>query len=629
MLEALRRGTTSWIAKILFGLLVLSFAVWGIPQDFLGGGGNYVARVESTAISQEEFQRAFQREINQRSQPERRMTTEQARQAGLDRFVLKSLMTQASVRQHSQEMGLSIPDEVLVNEIRNDENLKGRDGKFSPARFEQFLMQAGLSEEGFFYLLRQDKLRSQIVGAMSNATAVSPAMLKLQHEFLEETRIIEHTTIDASKIAEPAAPDEAKLKEVFERNAQSFRTPELRKIGFLVLSVEELKKSANLTDEQLKEAYEATKSTYEVAEKRRIAQITFKDKAAAEAAKKAIDGGKSFSDAATEAGMKQTDTDLGLLTKPQLIDPTIADAAFALEKDKVSDVVDGTFGPVLLKVTDIQPGKTSTFEEVKDKVRDKLAGEKAEVAIQEKADLVEEARNAGKPLKEIASELSLTYAEKNADRSNRGADGKQAFSFSGANTVVAQAFAIQPGAETEAVTLPDNAGYAWPSVLGVTPAAPKKYEDVKEEVKALYLAEEKEKAMREMAGKLVKRLSDGEDLLTVANDAGGSADVTLPVTRNTVPQGMTRTAMAQAFTLPVGKASSSPTSDGSSRIVFRIKEIKPAPAPTKEQTEKLAEALRESLQNDMLAGYVNALDKRLDSEINEREFRRITGADLQ
>lgn len=628
MLEALRRGTTSWIAKILFGLLVLSFAVWGIPQDFLGGGGNYVARVESTAISQEEFQRAFQREINQRSQSGQRLTTEQAREAGIDRYVLKSLMTQASVRHHSQELGLAIPDEVLVNEVRNDENLKGRDGKFSPARFEQFLLQAGLSEQGFFHLLRQDKLQAQIVGAMSNATAVPPALLDLQYDFMEETRVIEHTTIDASKIATPQEPDEAKLKEVFERNAQTFRTPELRKIGFLVLSVEDLKKSANITEEQLKEAYEATKSTYEIAEKRRIAQISFKDKAAAEAAKKAIDGGKSFSDAATEAGMKQTDTDLGLLTKAQLIDPKIADAAFALEKDKVSSVVDGTFGPVLIKVTEIEPGKTSTFEEAKDKVRDTLAGEKAEVAIQEKADLVEESRNAGKPLKEIASELSLTYAEQDADQSNRTADGKQAFAFTGADSVVPQAFTLQPGAETEALPLPENAGYAWPSVLSVTPSAPKKFEDVKEEVKALYFAEEKEKAMREFAGKLVTRLSNGEDLLTVANDAGGSADVTLPVTRNTVPQGITRGAIAQAFTLPVGRALSSPTSDGNSRILFRVKEIKPAPEPTKEQKEKLAGELRESLQNDLLAGYVGALEKRLDTQVNEKEFRRITGADL-
>ena len=135
MLDALRRGATGWLAKVLFTVLVLSFAIWGIPHDFLGGGANYVARVGSTTISPNEYQRAFQRELNLQSQQGQRMSTEDARKAGMDRYVLKRLMTQATVQQHASELNLALPDQSLVEDIRSDENMKGRDGKFSASRF--------------------------------------------------------------------------------------------------------------------------------------------------------------------------------------------------------------------------------------------------------------------------------------------------------------------------------------------------------------------------------------------------------------------------------------------------------------------------------------------------------------
>ena len=64
MMEALRRGAASWVAKILLGLLIVSFAVWGIADVFTGYGQRSLARVGKTEISADEFQNALQTEIN-------------------------------------------------------------------------------------------------------------------------------------------------------------------------------------------------------------------------------------------------------------------------------------------------------------------------------------------------------------------------------------------------------------------------------------------------------------------------------------------------------------------------------------------------------------------------------------
>ncbi len=111
-------------------------------------------------------------------------------------------------------------------------------------------------------------------------------------------------------------------------------------------------------------------------------QVAFKDKAAAEAAKAALKSGKSWAEVVKEAGAKDTDVDLGVLTKKQIIDPKIAAAAFALPKDAVSDVVEGRFATVLLQVTEIQAGTTKTLADVKEQVKDRLATEKAKTEIQ-------------------------------------------------------------------------------------------------------------------------------------------------------------------------------------------------------------------------------------------------------
>src|SRR5690606_11077110 len=99
----------------------------------------------------------------------------------------------------------------------------------------------------------------------------------------------------------------------------------------------------------------------------------------------------------------------------------------------------------------------STLEEVKDKVRDKLATDKALTHIQDRYDLVEEARNAGKTLKEIAAELKLRFIEAEAvDKDNRTPEGETAIDYSDAEDILREAFQASPGFAQDAVSLPKD-----------------------------------------------------------------------------------------------------------------------------------------------------------------------------
>jgi len=281
---------------------------------------------------------------------------------------------------------------------------------------------------------------------------------------------------------------------------------------------------------------------------------------------------------------------------------------------------------VLVRAVEIDPGKESTFEEVKDKVRDKLAGERAQGLIQERFDLIEEGRNAGKTLKEIAEEQKLKFFDVDAvDRDNKTPDGKTAIDIPDAAIVLKDVFATGVGTQPDAVELPGPA-FAWFDVLGVTERKQKPFDEVKAEVKTLYIDKEKSRLLNDLAQKLVDRLKAGEPFEKIAGEAGGKAEVLDMIKRNLSPPGLTTEAVKQAFALPKGGAGYAETSDRASRIIFQIKDIVPAGAPTKEQSDALNKELADQLANDDLIAYVNALKADLKVHINEAELARATGA---
>ena len=626
MMDSLRRGARSWIAKILFFFLILSFAVWGIADVFTGFNRGSLAKVGDTSITAADFQQAFQRELDLISrQAGRRITPDQGRQLGFDQRALQRLVSGAAIDTHAVKLGLGMSDTAIAAEIQNEPTLKDLNGQFSRPAFEAFLRQIGLSERAFLASVRKDLVREQLTSTLGESIAVPEPMLAAIHAHNDESRVIEHLTIDADRAARITEPDEAKLKETYEANKSSLRAPEYRKLRVLKLSIEDLKGKVAVSDDEIKAAFEQDKDTYARAERRRVDQIAFKDKAAAEAAKAKIAGGQSFADAAAEAGAKPSDISLGLVAKKDMIDQKIADAAFKLEKDKVSDVIEGRFAPVLVRVTEIQAGKEPALDEVKDRVREKIARERARTEAQKLHDGVDDNRASGKPIKDIAETLKLPLIEVAATSiDNKAPDGKAAIDGPDGAAIARAGFEAEIGVERDPIELSDG-GYAWIELLSTTPAADRPFETVRTEVKTLHMDTERRKALVELGKKLVDRIKAGETMAALALEVGGKAETTLPVTRGVIPQGLTQAAVSQAFALPKGGAGTTDTADGKSRILFRVVDVKPAPPMTKEQRDTLVGELRGNLQGDVVQSYVAALQARYGVTINQAELRRLTG----
>ena len=626
MLDALRRGSTGMVAKALFAILVISFAIWGIGPVFRNFGRGALAKVGPHEIRVEDFQRSLQNELRAISrQTGRHITPEQARAAGIDQRVLAQLMAWAAVETHADQLDLALSDKALINGLKDDPAFKDPNGNFSRIAFENVLQNMGLSERGFLALRRRDELREQVTGALINGVAIPDSLVDLVNSWRNEKRVAQFFVIDAGKAVKVPEPDDAKLRETYETNKGEFTSPEYRKLGVLVLSVDDLKTKMDVTDAEIATKYEELKESYNTPERRRLQQLVFKDKAAADAAKTALAGGKSFGDLAKELGAKDSDIDLGLVSKDRLIDPKVADVAFSLPKDGISDPIEGRFATVLVRVSAIEPAVIRTLADVKDQVRDAIAKSKAQGQVQSLIDQVEDGRSAGKPLKDAAEQLKLQYLEApSTDRSNKTPEGAPAVGLPDAQAIVKAGFDSQVGLQNEAVELHDG-GFAWVDVLGVTEKKQKPFDEVKEQVKALAIAKERERLIGELAAKLVEKADGGADFAALATEAGGAkVETTPPFTRTTEPQGMPKDAVARAFTLAKGKAASSPTND--TRIVYQVTEITPAPEPTKEQRDSIAKQLKNELTDEVLSQYVVALEDRLGAHVNPEEFKRATGS---
>ena len=629
MLEMLRRGATKLMVFVLFAILILSFAIWGIGDVVRTGGQGPIAEVGSTSISPQEFTAALQHRrqllTRQFGQP---LTPEQSRAFGIDTAVLSELINGAAISNHAKNLGLRLSDQAIAELIRSDPAFQGPEQTFSRPLFDERIRQAGFTEQRYFLERRNNEVREQLTEALVAGVNASDSLVGIVHRYREEVRVIAYVRLDPEKVAKPGEPDEKALRATYDEQKRVFTLPERRKIAVLVVTPDQLRERAKVTDEEVHTTWEQSRPAWDIPERRRVQQIQFKTKAEAEGEAKAIDEGKSFLLAALEANARAP-LDLGLVARREMPD-ALAKVAFELPLNKLSEPIQIRGGFTVLRVTAIEPARVRAFDEVKQDVRQNLEDTKLRDIAGKLHDEIEDKRgatDAAEKLKAIAAELKLTLIEAaGVDAKGNGADGKPAIAHPDAEKFIASAFEGDRTTPREVVSLTDG-GEAWVEVVEITPAVTKSFEEVKSEVEKLWRERELRAALGKQAQALVDRLKAGEPLAAIAKELGAEVETSAPFKRAQPAPGVSPAAARQAFTLAKGGAGSGPTPDDKTRMVFVVTEIKPPEAPTKEQSEALKAELRQELQSDALQTYVAALRERQGVKVNEVIYKRTVGLD--
>ncbi|MDP4002398.1 peptidyl-prolyl cis-trans isomerase [Methylobacterium sp. NEAU K] len=632
MLQGIRNASQHWLGKIvltiIFTLLIAGVGIFGVEEFFRGGSSNNVATVGSTPITAEQVRQAYQNQMQRyQAQLKRAITPDQARMLGLDRQVMSQLITEAALDQKTHDLGLGVPDASVIRAIHEEKSFQNQQGQFEPALFYQTLQRAGLNEGMFVREQRAVIARLQLAEAVSSDLHVPVAMREAVHRYTTERRAASYLMLTPSVAGQIPDPTDEELKTWYDANKSGFRAPEFRAANLLVVDPEAMAKPDAISDSDLHAAYDLNKARYGSPEKRTIQQIVFPDATAAEAARKSIeDGSKTFEAVADERGNGGQDLTLGTLTKAELFDKVVADAAFALPEGGVSRPVQGRFGTVLLRVTKIEPGTVKPFAEVEGEIRKGLALARARDAMETTRDAIEDQRAGAKPLSDIAAERALKLVTvKAVDLQGKGPDGRRVADIPDPETTLPALFRAEIGGDNEPLRTKAG-GYVWYDVTGIDAAHDKPLDEVKDGVKAGWTAAEISKRLQSKGRELVEKLNAGATIEAVGQEVGVNTQEAQDLSRNQAKDMLTTDDVNLIFATPVGKAGTAAAGD--SRAVFKVTSATmPAFVADSPSDKTIAQSFQAALADDVLSQYISEVQKNSGVKIDQAALRRALGGE--
>jgi peptidyl-prolyl cis-trans isomerase D len=617
------------IATILFSILILSFAVWGIGDIFRTSAPTTVAKVGDTEISIDQVRNAYNNELQRLGRQFRTVITpQQAKLFGIDQQVVSNLVTEAVMGEQARKMGLSVSDQLVARSIMEDPAFKGADGQFNRALFDQLLRNASLSEAGFVQEQRSSMARLHLAEALAGDVTVPMAAREAMNRYNNERRAASYLVLGPTLAGEIPAPTAEQLQSFFNDRKSAFQAPEYRAVSVMVLDAAAVAKPESVSDADARQRYEQEKAKYGTPERRTVQQIAFPSTQEAEAAFNKIKEGATFETIATERNVSPADLELGTFTKGEMLDPAVAEAAFALEQGATSGPVAGRFGPVLVRVTQIQPESVRPFEEVAADVRREVAQSRARGEIETLHDAIEDMRAGARPLVEIAKEKGLNLVQVPAvDAQGRDKAGNPV-KMPERDAVVKAAFASDIGVDNEALRIGNGGGYAWYDVTGIEPAREKTLDEVRDEVTAQWRQDEIGQRLSEKARQLTERLEKGEAIETVGQELGVPVKTTADLARRAAKDELTADAVNRIFSVPVGKAGNS-ANGADARAVFKVTSATVPPLVTTTQEAQNAETqLRNGMSDDLINQYIAQVRQDLGVTINQQALRQATGGEL-
>jgi peptidyl-prolyl cis-trans isomerase D len=627
----MRKASSNWLGKTIMaavmGVLILSFAVWGIADIFKGFGQSTLAKIGRTEISTEQFRQLYTEKLQQIGrQFGRPLTMDQARAFGLDRQVLQQVIAEAAFDDNARQLGLGQSDAQTMRMIYSDPNFKGVSGNFDPARFQATIRQVGYTEQRYIADQRRVSLRRQIANTITAGLEPPKTLIDALVRFQSEQCTIEYVKLDAAQAGTIDPPSPEALASYFDDHKTQFRAPEYRKLSFVMITPEEIGKWATVSDEDAKKVFEERRDKLSTPERRQVSQMVFPNVEEAQAARGRIASGLSFDDLAKERGLNPSDIDLGTIAKSAMIDPAIADAAFSLAPDEVSQPVQGRFGTALVKVGKIEPGVQPTYESVAPNLKREIAAERARVQVASLHDKMEDERGGGASVIEAAQKLGLTAVTIDAvDRSGRAPNGQPVSGIPQGLNVVTQAFSSDIGVDNDPIQF--GGGYVWFDVLGITPSRERTIDEVKDQVEARWRDDQIGSRLRTKATEIVQKLNQGGKLAEEAASLGLKVDTAAGFRRDATVPGVPTSAIEAAFRTPKDAAAQAPGAGGGDWVVFRVTDVTVPPVDlASDDIKKLKETLLRGLSDEQVAEYVTKLESQIGTTINQSALAQVTGA---
>ncbi|HRL98468.1 MAG TPA: SurA N-terminal domain-containing protein [Acidovorax sp.] len=404
MFESIRKHSKI-VMVLLFLLIIPSFVLVGIDSNYFSEKSPVVARVDGHKINQTDWDNAHRMETDRiRAQSPtvdpKLLDSPQARYATLERLVRDRVLAAAA-----KDMHLVTTDARLARSLQDIPaiaDLKRADGTLDAEAYRALVGSQGLTPEGFEANVRRDLSINQVMGGVMGTAFGTDAQVKLALDPLYERREIQVVRFKAADFTSKAEPSDADLETYYKAHPAQFQQLEQAAVEYLVLDLDSVRAGITLSEDDLRTYYKENLERLAGKEERRASHILInaakdapaadKEKAKARATELLAQVRKnpaSFADVAKknsdDTGSATAGGDLNFFARGAMVKP-FEDAAFALKKGEISDVVESDFGYHIIQLTDIKTPRQPTFEELRPSLEAELKQQQAQRKFAEVAE---------------------------------------------------------------------------------------------------------------------------------------------------------------------------------------------------------------------------------------------------
>lgn len=629
MITAFRRYLETWPVRIFFGLMVISFVVWGVGDVVrMIGHPTWLAKVGGKMIEVQQFQPEFQRALAQAQSklpPGQDMSADGRRQIADQ--TLQQMIGQVAMTAEETRLGIVVPDAAIRQAVFAMPAFHDKSGQFDRNLLDAVLRANSVTEGEFLSMVRGDLARAQVLDTVAGGAVPPSALVHTIFAAETERRSAQMLELPIAAAPAPPAPTDAELRRWYANHPNAFRIPEYRRIRAIILSPETIQKSMTVSDTDLRTWYDAHKAQFAQPATRSIEVAIIPDQAKAQALATAWRGGMNW-----DAVQKQAQGDggsavsLDKTTAPEIPDADLAKAAFAASQGQIIGPIKASLGWAVLDVTAIAAAQSQGFDQVKEDVRKRVLAERAAAELYDRANKVDDILGTGAGLDHLPADLGLAGVSGTLDAQGNTADGQPA-PIPGPEelhkAVVAAAFERQPGPPSQLteVQTPSTGGSAFYAVEveQVMPATERPFDQVKADVAAQWTGAARAREQEAAAAAILTAVKGGESLADAAAKAGLTVLTTPAVTRDGTAEGMPPQLQHVLFGLKPGEPTMVETAES---FVVAVPDKIEVPDPKTEpaQYDAVKDVLTRSTSASIAQIFTEAMRDRASPRINQSIF---------
>jgi peptidyl-prolyl cis-trans isomerase D len=559
MLQKMRDNAQGTAAKILLGLLVIVFTIFGFGAfEAFVDSEPPAAKVNGEKISRVALESEVERQrLRMLAQMGQNANPDLIDTARLQKSVLDGLINRKLILETAGAMGLRVSEADVDRAIMDNPQFRVNN-KFDPELYKRLIANAGQTTLGFKEEMTNNITLVQLNGAMTETPFLTDQEARDIARLLTQKRDFAYLVFAPDKYkAEVTVTDDA-VASYYQSHLPDFMTDDVVDVDYVQLSLAELARAKEFepNEEQVVAQYDTDRKTFEPAEQRHIEHIllqvnaTRTEDAAREqlsAIRERLTKGEKFEDIARavseDPGSAVSGGDLGFVARGALV-PEFEQAAWALAPNQISEPVRTEFGVHLIKVIEIKTDEYASLDamrpEITERLRRQAADEKYRTKIRELDELAFESPDG---LDQLAQSSSLTVQHVKDITQNAGA---APFDHAELRTAAFADDVLARGLNSRVIEV-DGTAYVL-RVAEHRPPSQRELADVSSGIRDLLIAEAAANRARQLVDEALARVAAGEGSATVAGAYGLEWKIASGATRTT--PGYEREVIDAAFELP-------------------------------------------------------------------------------